>query len=96
MLDTLKIDRHTTPALDDLVTHWETDVDRLLIEKDKTLREGMKEISGHEGGPDGMEKMKKFLTDLTAISNRVGEANRRAATEAQGLIPDPPKSRLHR
>src|SRR5437899_137954 len=39
MFEGLKIDRHASPALDELVSHWEADVDRLLVEKDKTIRD---------------------------------------------------------
>jgi hypothetical protein len=88
MLETLKIDRHASPTVEELLTRWETDVDRLLQEKDKLIHEGMKATMGGAMDADRMEKMKKFTTDLATLCSRVGEANRRAATELQGLLPE--------
>jgi hypothetical protein len=88
MFDALKIDRHAPAALDELVTHWEADVDRLLVEKDKTIRDGMKSAMMGERAPETMAKMAKFMNDLAALCARIGETNRRAATEAAGLIPE--------
>src|SRR5262245_16619092 len=86
MLEAQKVDP-SAPAFTELVSRWEQDVDRLLVEKDKVLSAGMRDMMANEGGPDRMDKIGKLMSDIVTICTRVGDANRRAATEAQQLLP---------
>jgi Spy/CpxP family protein refolding chaperone len=86
MLEAQKTDPASSPALTELVSRWEQDVDRLLIEKDKIVFTGMRDMMGEQGG-ERMDKISKLMSDVVAICTRIGDANRRAATEAQQLLP---------
>jgi hypothetical protein len=88
MLDAVRVDRAASPALAEVVLQWESDVDRLLIEKDTLMRSGMRDMMGKEGQPGTADVRAKFFKDLCDIGARIGESSRRAAREAQGLLPE--------
>lgn len=88
MLETMKIDRAANPAVGELVQQWEMDVDRLLVEKEKMVRTGMKALIGREGQEDAKKDIGKFFSELSTLGGKVGETSRRAAREVQALLPE--------
>lgn len=66
------------------ITTWENNLDKLLIEREKFMRNAMKAMAGD----DGPENMAKFFGDFRSVSVRIGDLNRRAAAEIASSLPD--------
>jgi hypothetical protein len=91
ILKELKVDAGGVGAgAPEVLLRWETDVDRLMVEKDQFLRTKFGEMIAAEGDdPEkGMKARQGFIAELMRISGRVRDVNKRAARELEPLLPE--------
>jgi hypothetical protein len=91
ILKELKVDAGGVAAgAPEVVSQWELDVDRLMVEKDQFLRTKFGDMIASDGedGEKAMKARQGFIADLMRISGRVRDVNRRAARELEPLLPE--------
>jgi hypothetical protein len=87
VLRAIKIDPARLPGAAEVLSRWETDVDRVLLDKLAYTRANYWTVADIDA-PDAKAKIRKFARDLMQLSERVRDLNGRAARELEALLPE--------
>lgn len=84
--DAAKVERVGPVA--EALDRYETDLDRVLIERMNVLKGVFKKVKELENAEDDPKVMQELIADLFTAAFRVRDVNRRAAREIAPLLPD--------
>jgi hypothetical protein len=91
ILRELKVDAAAVPGAAEVLSRWEVDVDRYMVEKDQSLRAGFAKMIADEGdqGQRVQKARQDFVGELMRLSGLVRDVNKKAARELEPLLPEP-------
>jgi hypothetical protein len=85
LLDAVKATR--TPAVEEAVTQWHDTLDKVLIERDRMIRTVMAEEARNEEFHADDKAQEEAFGQFRDLAQRIGDLNRRTATELATLLP---------
>ena len=77
-----------TPEVEAAIAHWEDSLDKILVERERMIRELMKRDAQRAGAVEWDRKEEeRAFSQFRIMSQRIGDLNRRTATDIATLLP---------